>query len=68
MTHMGVPGKESACNVGDLQETPVQSLGQEDPLEVEMETHTSILPRKSLGERSLAGYGPHGCKKSGTTE
>ena len=68
MTHMGVPGKESACNVGDLQEMPVQCLGQEDPLEVEMATHTSILPRKSCRQRSLAGYGPHGWKKSDTTE
>ena len=26
-----------------MQETPVQSLGQEDPLEEEMATHSSIL-------------------------
>ena len=31
----GSDGKESACNVGDL--------GQEDPLEKEMATHSSIL-------------------------
>ena len=29
--------------VQELQETQVQSLGQEDPLEVEMGTHSSIL-------------------------
>ena len=29
-----------------MQETWVQSLAQEDPLEEEMETHTSILARK----------------------
>ena len=29
--------------VQELQETQVQSLGQEDPLEVEMATHSSIL-------------------------
>ena len=34
-------GKESA--VQELQETQVQSLGWEDPLEKEMETHSSIL-------------------------
>ena len=34
----GSDGKESACNVGDR----VQSLGQEDPLEKEMATHSSI--------------------------
>jgi len=32
-------GKESACNAG----TWVQFLGQEDPLEKEMATHSSIL-------------------------
>ena len=32
-------GKEFACNAGD----PVQSLGQEDPLENGMASHSSIL-------------------------
>ena len=31
-----------------MQETQVQSLGQEDPLEEEMATHSSILARKIL--------------------
>ena len=31
-----------------MQETWVQSLGQEDLLEKEMETHFSILPEKSM--------------------
>ena len=39
---LGFPGgsnsKESACNVGDLG----LILGQEDPLEVEVATHSSI--------------------------
>ena len=35
--------KKSACNTGDLQETQVQSLGWEDPLEKDMATHSSIL-------------------------
>ena len=35
----GSDGKESACNAGD----PVQSMGQEDPLEKEKATHFSIL-------------------------
>ena len=34
--------KASACNEGDL----VQSLGQDDPLEKEMATHSSILAWK----------------------
>ena len=35
-------GKESACNAG-AEETQVRSLGQEDPLEEGMATHSSIL-------------------------
>ena len=34
--------KKSACNARDFQETQVWSLGQEDPLEKEMATHSSI--------------------------
>ena len=34
----GSDGKEASCNVGDL----VQCLGQEDPLEKGMATHSSI--------------------------
>ena len=30
-------------NLPAMQEAPVQSLGQEDPLEKEMATHSSIL-------------------------
>ena len=36
-------GKESACNAEDLQDIRVWSLGQEDSLEEEMATHSSIL-------------------------
>ena len=44
-----------------MQETHVRSLGQEDPLEKEMTTHSIILlPRELHGQRSLAGYG--GCR------
>ena len=35
----GSEGKESACKVGN----PVQSLGQEDPLEKGLATHSGIL-------------------------
>ena len=50
-----------------MQETGVRSLGQEDPLEKEMVTHSIILVGKSQGQRSLAGYNPWGCKESDTT-
>ena len=46
-----------------MQETRVQSLGWEDPLEKENALHSSILVwkeygQKSHGQRSLAGYSP----------
>ena len=39
-----------------MQETWVQSLGQEDILEKEMTTHSSILSWRIHGQRSLEGY------------
>ena len=38
----GSVGKESTCNQ-EMQETWVQSLGREDPLEEGMTTHSSVL-------------------------
>ena len=46
----------------------VQTLGQEDPLEEEMATHSSILAWRIHGQRSLAGYSSWGHKESDTTE
>ena len=42
----------------EMQEMQVQSLGQEDPLEQEMATHSSILAWEIQGQRSLVGYSP----------
>jgi len=39
----GFPGGSEVKNRPAKQETQVQSLGQEDPLEKEMATHSSIL-------------------------
>ena len=45
-------------NLPAMQETPVQSLGREDPLEEGMATYSGILaPRESHGQRSLASWG-----------
>ena len=55
-------------NLPAMQETPVQSHGQEDLLEKGMVTHSSILAGESPGQRSLAGYSSWGCKESDTTE
>jgi len=38
-----------------MQETWVPSLGQNDPLEKEMATHSSILAGKFHGQRRLMG-------------
>ena len=51
-----------------MQETRVQSLGWEDPLEKEMATHFSILAWKAHGQRSLVGYSSRGLKESDTTK
>ena len=40
--------------LSEMQETRVQSLGWEDPLEKEMATHLSILAWELHGWRSLA--------------
>ena len=41
---MGFAGVSAVKNLPAMQETQVQSLGQEDPLEEGMATHSSILP------------------------
>ena len=46
----------------------VQSLGQKDPLEKEMATHSSILAWRIPWTESLAGYSPWGHKASDMTE
>ena len=52
-----------------MQETRVQSLGQEDPLEKEMATHSNILAWKiPWTEEPGRLYSPWGCKESDRTE
>ena len=48
-----------------MQETWVQSLGQEDPLEEGMATHSSVLAWEISWTGSLAGCSPWGCKRVG---
>ena len=59
---------QSVKDLPAVQETQVQSLGLEEPLEKEMATHFSILAWKSHGQRSLVGCSPWGLKESDTTE
>ena len=59
----GFPGDQMVKNLPATQETRVQSLGQEDPLEEEIATHSSIL-----GNPMDRGYSPWGQKESETAE
>jgi len=54
--------------VQETQETRVQSLGQEDPLEEGMATHSDILAWKIPWAEEPGGYSLWGRKESGTTE
>ena len=49
-------------------ETWVLSLGEEDPLEKEMATHSSILVWRIPWTEELGGLQSAGCKESDTTE
>ena len=51
-----------------MEETQVQSLGQEDPLEKDTAPTPVFLLEEFHGQRSLPGYSPRGRKESDTTE
>ena len=59
---------EMVKNLPGVQEIWVQTLGWEDPLEKEMETHSSILAWKIPWMRSRACYSSWSCKESDMTE
>ena len=61
-------GGLAAKNMPAMQESWVQSLGQEYPLGKETITHSSILAWEIHEQRSLVGYSPRGCKESDTIE
>ena len=45
-------------NLPEMQETRVRFLGQEDPLEKEMETHSNILAWRIPQTEGLQDYNP----------
>ena len=57
-------------NLPAMQETQVQSLGQEDPLQKRLTTHSSILAWRIPMDRGAwqGTYSPWGCKELDTTE
>ena len=57
----GFPGSSAVKNppaMQELQETWVQSLGREDPLEEGIATHSNTFAWKIHGQKSLLGYSP----------
>ena len=54
--------------IQELQETQVPSLGQKNPLEKGMATHSSTLPGESHELRRLAGNSPWGLQEADKTE
>ena len=65
---LGFSGSSVVKNLPAMQETQVRSWGQEDPLEKEMATYSSILAGEFHGQRSLVGYSLWGLKEPDTTE
>ena len=58
-----------AKNLPAIWETQVPSLGQEDPLEKEMATHSSVVTWEIPGkQRRLAGYDPCSHEEVDTTK
>ena len=54
-------------NLPAMQERQVQSLGQEDPLEKEMATHSSILALEIPWTEKPGGLQSEGSQEPGTT-
>ena len=54
---------QTVKNLPAIWETWVLSLDQEDPLEKEMATHSSILAWEIREQSNLAGYSPWGRKR-----
>ena len=65
---MGFPGGSVVKHLPAMQEMWLPSLGQEDPLEKEMATHSSSPAWKVHGWRNLVGYSPWGRKELDMTE
>ena len=60
---VGFPGSSVVKNLPAVQETQVQSLDWEDPLEKDMATHSSILAREIPWMVEPVGYSPWGSQQ-----
>ena len=67
---MGFPGGASRVRlpVQEKQQTWIRSMGQADPLEKEMTTHSCLFAWKVPWTEDLAGYTVHGVAESDTTK
>ena len=63
-----LPFTLKSSNLPAMQETRVQSIGQEDPLEKGMATHSSILAWRIPWTEEPGRLQSWGCKESDTTE
>ena len=62
----GFPGGSVVKNLPTTQETQVQSLGQKEPQEMEMATHSSILAWRIRRREEPGGLQSMGSPKSRT--
>ena len=69
LANMDFPGSSVVKNLPAKQEMQVQSLGQEDPFQKEMETHSMILAWENPMDRAAwqVGYSPWDCEELDTT-
>ena len=65
---LGFPCGSDTKSLPAMQETQVQSLGQEDPLEKGMATTPVFLPGEFHGQRSPVGCSPWGNRDGERTE
>ena len=63
---MGFPGSSGVKNLPAVKETWAQSLGQDNSLEEEMATHSSILAEKNPMDRGAWQATVHGITESQT--
>ena len=63
-----LPEKPKTLTWQPLATKQVRFLGQEDPLEKEIATHSSILAWRIPWTEGLAGHSPWGLKESDTTK
>ena len=62
---MGFPGGSGVKHPPAMQEAQVRSLGQEDPLEMGMATHSSILALEIPWTEEIGGLQPMGSQRVG---